>query len=190
MPVEERLPLTRAGELCGELLRREDGLHTTFSARVARGAGVQKLWLCGEGGEPLLLGTLMPLGGGWRLERTVSSRTLRERGLTGALRGEITPGPPPGERWQETACSAPEAPPDAGQGGEVPVTPRDALLARLLAGTRRGRWTADGHRWRLALPWRRGEAFPLVPAFCLARVEGEAVCYYFSAEGEILPPPV
>ena len=73
MPVEERLPLTRAGELCGELLRREDGLHTTFSARVARGAGVQKLWLCGEGGEPLLLGTLMPLGGGWRLERTVSS---------------------------------------------------------------------------------------------------------------------
>ncbi len=157
---------------------------------MARGAGVQKLWLCGEGGEPLLLGTLMPLGGGWRLERTVSSRTLRERGLTGALHGEITSGPLPGEGGQEALCSVPDAPPAAGQGGEAPVAPRDVLLACLLTGARRGRWTANGHCWRLAIPWRRGEAFPLTPAFCLAHVEGETVCYYFSADGEILLPPV
>ncbi len=173
--MEERLPLRRAGVPCGELLRREEGLHAVFTARVPDGTGVQKLWLCGVGGEPLLLGTLMPLGGGWRLERRLSVRALREHGLTGALCGEITPGPPPeGE----------DRPP-----GERPPAVGDTVLAPLLAGAR-GEWRREGGCWRLTLPWRRDGAFPLAPAFCLARLEGEAVCYYFSAAGEILPPPV
>ena len=57
--MEERLPLYEKGVSTGILLRREEGLHTAFSAECSQGQGMRKLWLCGETGERLLLGTLL-----------------------------------------------------------------------------------------------------------------------------------
>ena len=87
--MEERLPLYEKGVSTGILLRREEGLHTAFSAECSQGQGMRKLWLCGETGERLLLGTLLPEEGRWRLRRRLSRSELQRRSLAGAVWGEL-----------------------------------------------------------------------------------------------------
>ena len=79
--MEERLPLYQNGGQAGVLLRREEGLHTVFAADCPGGAGVRKVWLRGEGGASLLLGTLTPENG------RVARSGLERQGLAGAVWG-------------------------------------------------------------------------------------------------------
>lgn len=171
--MEERLPLYQEGASAGVLLRREEGLHTVFAADCPAGEGVRKIWLRGEGGEPLLLGTLLPEGGRWRLTKTIARSNLERRGLTGAVWGEIHAGEPPeaGDGVQPI------------QAGEAPVFPRDPIIAQSLQAERGGRWQRTGKGWRLAYPWQVGQPMPLLPLFCFARVGRGEVVFLLSESG-------
>ena len=166
--MEERLPLYEKGVSTGILLRREEGLHTAFSAECSRGQGMRKLWLCGETGERLLLGTLLPEEGRWRLRRRLSRSELQRRSLAGAVWGELVL-----EGEVQTGPSA----------AVGPVTPRDPVIAQALDKNRSGRWSRWGTEWRLSFPWQIGQPVPLLPLFCFARPEGRELVFLLDETG-------
>lgn len=166
--MEEQLPLYEMGRECGTLVRREDGLRCQFEARCSSGAGVRKVWLHSRSGGRMLLGTLMPEQGQWRLRRQVASSQLRRIGLEGELWGEVCP---PGEGQEPRE--------------QAPVTSTDAVIADALSRWG-GRWRRSGRYWRLSYPWRVGERVPVETLFCFARVEDEEL--YYLLDGSGLPP--
>ncbi|MCD8383895.1 MAG: hypothetical protein LUC39_02920 [Clostridiales bacterium] len=173
----ERLPIYQNGDRAGDLLRREDGLHTVFQADCPGrlGEGVRKVWLCGDGAERMLLGTLAPEGSCWRLTRRLARSGLERAGLTGAVWGEIDPA--------QTGTD-----PEQTQNG-LPIRPRDPVIAAALAAERPGRWQRVGDRWQITYAWQPGQPMPLRPLFCFARVGRGEVSFlltdrgYPSAEG-------
>ena len=65
----------------GVLTAQRQGLRTIFHVRCPKwGEGVYKIWLQGER-EALLLGTLVPEGEVFTLERSISNAMLREKGV-------------------------------------------------------------------------------------------------------------
>lgn len=75
--MEEQLTM-RGG---GTLTLRRDGLRVHMQAeRPSDGRGLYKVWLHGDQGGKLLLGTLAPEGGQLRLRRTVSIEALERAG--------------------------------------------------------------------------------------------------------------
>lgn len=157
--MEERLPLYQNGGQAGVLLRREEGLHTVFTADCPGGEGLRKLWLRSRAGGSLLLGTLEPENGRWRLTRRVARSGLERQGLTGELWGELVAG-----EGQPSSAS-----PGGQRPANPPVVPEDPVIAGALAASLNGRWQREGTAWRLSLPWQVGQPFPLVPLFCFAR---------------------
>lgn len=166
--MEERLPLYQNGAPAGTLLWREEGLHRVFTADCPGGAEVRKLWLRGPGGGGLLLGTLAPEQGRWRLTRRVARSMLERQGLTGQLWGELVTGEP-----------EPAGPGDA----EPPLRARDPVIAAALAAAPRGRWQRAEGGWLLAIPWQVGNPFPLLPLFCFARVGRGEVEFLLGEQG-------
>ena len=70
----------------GVLTAQRQGLRTIFHVHCPKwGEGVYKIWLQGER-EALLLGTLVPEGEVFTLERSISNAMLRERGWSMARR--------------------------------------------------------------------------------------------------------
>lgn len=167
--MEERLPLYDSGGQAGVLLRREEGLHTVFTADCPGGAGVRKVWLRGEGGASLLLGTLAPENGRWRLTRRLARSSLERQGLTGQVWGEIHTGEIQPQQQK--------------QRNRMPIAPRDPVLAGQLAVMTRGRWQREGAAWRLTLSWQVGQPFPLLPLFCFAQVTGGEVSFLLGEQG-------
>lgn len=112
------------------------------------------------------LGLLLPEGGCLRLSRTLFTDSLARAGcwpvtggeavLTHAFPGGPEPSFPPG--WQRI--------PDPSV-----CFPDDPVLARSAGAS--GGWilcrSTDG-RFSLAAPWEPGALFPLLPAFCFAKI--------------------
>ncbi|MCD8382512.1 MAG: hypothetical protein LUC30_06300 [Clostridiales bacterium] len=172
--MEERLPIYQNGVRAGDLLRREEGLHTVFLADCPRGQGegLRKVWLCGDGAERVLLGTLAPEGSRWRLTRRLARSGLERAGLTGDIWGEID--------QTQTGSSQPGAEPPR---NALPVRPCDPVIADALAAERPGRWQRVGDCWQVTYPWQQGQPMPLLPLFCFARVGRGEVTFLLNGRG-------
>lgn len=161
--MEGQLPLYCGGKRVGTVWRREEGLHSVFTARCVGGEGIRKVWLQGEGGGRLLIGTLVPEGGGWRASRRVARKSLEQQGLTGKLRGEVL----------------------AAENREVDLAafPEDAVLEKLCLKERGCRWTAEKGGWRAVFSWQVGQPVPWLPLFCFARPGKGELSFYLDDKG-------
>ena len=154
--VEERLTM-RGG---GSLTLRQDGPRVHMEAeRPADGKGLYKVWLHGEQGGKLLLGTLAPEDGVLRLRRTLSVGALEQAGCWPRFRAEAPLAFPfsgqPAGRWY---CE---------QHPERLVS--DPVLRKQLTGAMLCRREAEG--FSLAAPFRTDRPVCLTALFCLARTE-------------------
>ena len=129
-----QLPIYDGTTQRGILTAKRQGLRTLFHVRCPKwGEGVYKIWLQGER-EALLLGTLVPEGEVFTLERSISNAMLREKGVehcaAAMVVSEGVAEAPPAERtgseWRST------------QGLELPAL--EAGLAREIRGLKGGRW--------------------------------------------------
>ncbi len=144
----------------GTLTLRWEGPRVHMEAEhPPDGRGLYKVWLRGDQGEKLLLGTLIPENGVLRLCRTLSVSALERAGCWPRFRAEAVLSfafdAPLGGRWY---CE---------QHPERMVA--DPLLRERLRGAmlcRRG----DGE-FSLAAPFRTDRPVRLPALFCLSRVE-------------------
>lgn len=151
--MEERLPLYWKGQQAGEVLKREEGLHCVFLVRCLMGEGVRKVWLCGDRGR-LLLGTLIPEGNEWRLQRRVARRELERQGFADRVWGEIVP-------VGETAAGKKEESP--------PVLPvADPVLRCLFRASDGANWRRTEEGWMVTFSWQVGQPVPWLPLVCFA----------------------
>ena len=105
-----QLPIYDGATQRGILTAQRQGLRTIFHVRCPKwGDGVYKIWLQGER-EALLLGTLVPEGEVFTLERSISNAMLREKGVehcaAAMVVSEGVAEAPPAERtgseWRST----------------------------------------------------------------------------------------
>lgn len=154
--MEERLAM-RGG---GELVLRQEGLKVHLTAqRPSDGRGLYKVWLHGDQGGKLLLGTLAPEGGALRLRRTLSVGTLERAGC-----------------WPHFWAEAPLAFSFAAQDGGkwyCEQDPARLMSDPVLKGQIRGSMLCrkDPEGFSLAAPFRTDAPIPLSALFCLAQVE-------------------
>ena len=154
--MEEQLTM-RGG---GTLRLRQDGPRVHMEAeRPSDGKGLYKVWLHGDQGGKLLLGTLAPEGGALRLRRTLSVGTLERAGC-----------------WPQFWAEAPLAFSFAAQnsGRWYCEQHPDRLLADpVLRGQLQGAMLCqkEAEGFSLAAPFRTDRPAPLSALFCLARVE-------------------
>ena len=80
--MEERMKMRGGGTLT---LRREGARVRMEAERSEDGQGLYKVWLHGDQGGKLLLGTLAPEGDALRLSRTMSVGTLERAGFRSAV---------------------------------------------------------------------------------------------------------
>ena len=123
------------------------------------GPGLYRGILCGKNGW-MDLGTLLPEGEGLRLTRTHTIDHLARCGcwpVTGG-RAEL-----------RYAFGAKKFPQGWGEGRDLSRRFSDPILAEAVENTALFRRETDG--FSLAFPWDPKAPFPLVPAFCFARVE-------------------
>lgn len=151
--MERQILLLEGEARRGALLCRDEGCYLlcTVDAAVWEG-GVKKVWLCGEGGGRLLLGTLVPENGRFHLRRRISHSSLRCCGVTPPFRALVNPGPE-GSAWHSLSSLR-------------QVNP--ALLQALRAWPE-GLWRWEEGRLLLRFPWRQGEAVPLMHLFCFGQ---------------------
>ena len=83
--MEQRMEMAGGGTL---LLRQEGPRVRLEAERPADGKGLYKVWLHGDRGGKLLLGTLVPEGGCLRLSRTLSVGELERAGCWPGFRVE------------------------------------------------------------------------------------------------------
>lgn len=166
----ERYPLMYEGTAVGELTAETSGLYVRFCAQgQLPDDGLWCAWAVGESGQ-LRLGVLEPWEEGARLHRRLSGREASAPGRL--VRGELRPA---SERtlpvWKLT--ETPE---------RLVSTP---WISRALKGRTGVYVRQEGTLRYVAIPWGRGEPFPLTPLFCLASVrlvEGrQRVVYCFDA---------
>lgn len=158
----------------GVLTLRQEGPRVHLDAqRPADGRGLYKVWLHGEQGGKLLLGTLAPEGGRLRLCRTLSVGELERAGCWPRFRAEaplaFAFGGQPG--WYCEGCP-----------GRLVA---DSVLKERLQGSMLCRRGPDG--FSLADPFRVDRPVRLAPLICLSRVErwnGQAhLVWDFDREG-------
>lgn len=146
----------------GTLALRQEGPRVYLDARrPSDGRGLYKVWLLGQRGGRLLLGTLTPEGRELRLKRTISVSELERAGcwpVAGAeapLAFAFSNGSTGGERWY---C---EQSPQR--------LTADPILRRQLKNPMLCRKERDG--FLLAAPFRTDGPVALESLFCLARLE-------------------
>ena len=153
--MEERLNM-RGG---GTLALRQEGPRVRLDAeRPSDGRGLYKVWLHGDRGGKLLLGTLAPENGTLRLVRTLSVGELERAGCWPQFWAEAPLAfsfAPRGDRWY---CE---------QHPERLLT--DQVLRGQLRGSMLCRKEEGG--FSLAAPFRTDCPMPLSALFCLARTE-------------------
>lgn len=148
----------------GSLTVREDGPRVRLEAvRPNDRRGLYKVWLWGLSGR-MLLGTMAPEGERLCLCRVLSRRELEGQGCW----------PPTGA---EAVMAFSFAQRETGHEGswiweEDPARLLgDQVLVRS-ARTWGGMWRREeGDGFLLAAPWRTDGEFPMIPLFCLGRVE-------------------
>ena len=154
--MEERFSMEGGGTLT---VRRE-GVHVHMEAeRPADGRGLYKVWLRGDRGGKLLLGTLVPEGDVLRLRRTLSVGTLERSGC-----------------WPQFRAEAPLAFPFSARGGETWYCEQhperlvaDPVLKAQISGAMLCRKEAGG--FSLSAPFGTDRPVRLPSLFCLAGVE-------------------
>jgi hypothetical protein len=148
--MERRLLLLEGDVQRGELLCRDEGCYMLCCVDVPMWeSGVKKVWLCSQGGGRVLLGTLVPEGGRFRLRRRLSHSTLRCCGITRPDRALINPAGPTDD-WQ----------------GLTSLTVRDPELTKGLRKCPQGLWRRQGDTLLLRFPWHQGQEVPLMRLFC------------------------
>lgn len=161
--MEERVPM----EGGGMLTVRQDGVRVHMEAeRPSDGRGLYKVWLRGDQGGKLLLGTLVPEEGALRLRRTLSVGALL------AFSFEA----PSGGKWY---CE---------QHPERLVS--DPVLRQQLSGAMLCR--REGEGFALSAPFAADRPVRLPSLFCLAGVERREgrlyMVWYFNKEGRPVLP--
>ena len=142
----------------GTLSLRQDGPRLHLDAvRPEDGRGLYKVWLTGQGGERVLLGTMAPEGGRLRLSRTLSVSRLQQQGC-----------------WPVEGAEAALAFPFAAtQRWYCEHNPQsliqDPLLREQMKGAMLCRKKGDG--FCLAAPFSPDRPVALTALFCLAQVE-------------------
>lgn len=154
--MEERLAMGGGGTLT----LRQDGLNVRMEAqRPADGRGLYKVWLHGERGGKLLLGTLAPEGGKLRLCRTLSVDALERAGCWPRFRAEAPLAfafdGQPAQGWY---CEQ-----RPGRLVRDPVL-KAALTSPILC-------CRGEQGFSLSVPLRTDRPLPLCTLFCLARTE-------------------
>ena len=144
----------------GVLTLRLDGPRVHMEAeRPEDGQGLYKVWLHGDQGGKLLLGTLVPEGKQLRLRRVLTVSTLERAGCWPQFR----PAAVLAFSFQE----------QEGNGWYCERQPgrlvSDPVLRERLSGSMLCRRGGDG--FSLAAPFRTDSPVLLAPLFCLARVE-------------------
>ena len=145
----------------GTLEVRPEGLRVRFLARRPEdGRGLYKVWLHGDRGGKLLLGTLVPQGGQLVLTRTLSLGELERAGCWPRLRARCDLAFPFAGGREEGGWICEERP-------ERLLA--DPVLRAAVPGPMLCRRGAEG--FSLAAPFRPERPLPLVPLVCLARPE-------------------
>ena len=166
----------------GRLVCRTRGsqVEVTMTLRPSA-SGLYRGILCGKNGR-MDLGTLLPEREGLRLCRTLHVDQLARRGCW-----PITGG------WGELRYpfGSKKFPQGWGERTGLSQLFTDPALAECVEKT--ALWRQDPEGFSLAFPWDPKVPFPLVPAFCFARVEdleGRPWVVYAFREGgwPILPP--
>lgn len=127
------------------------------------GEGLFKAYLAGPSGR-CLLGTLAPEGGRLFLRRTLSIDSLNRQGVWPILRVE-----------EELICSFRERAPE--------IQWEDEVLRRSAGRLPRHTLRREGDGFSLSFPFDPRTPFPLVPAFCFARLEGGRLIFSFQKGG-------
>lgn len=144
----------------GVLTVEQDGPRVRLAAeRPDDGKGLYKVWLRGERGGRLLLGTLAPENGALRLSRTLSLDELERAGCWSAF-------------WAETVLAFSFSKRDSGAWyceREPARLLADPLLKRQVHGSMLCR--RDGADFCLAEPFRTDRPVALEGIICLARLE-------------------
>ena len=145
----------------GTLEVRPEGLRVRFRARRPEdGRGLYKVWLHGDRGGKLLLGTLAPEGGQLALTRTLSLGELERAGCWPQLRARCDLAFPFAGGREEGGWICEERP-------ERLLA--DPVLRAAVPGPMLCRRGAEG--FSLSAPFRPERPLPLVPLVCLARPE-------------------
>ncbi len=154
--MEERMAM-RGG---GTLTLRRDGLRIHMEAeRPADNRGLYKVWLHGDQGGKLLLGTLVPENGRLVLRRTLSVGTLEQAGC-----------------WPQFWAAAPLAFAFAPQNGGTwycEQHPERLVADQVLRGQIKGGMLCKKGEgtFSLAVPFRTDRPLALNALFCLCQVE-------------------
>lgn len=158
-------------------LQREGAWVRIQAQRQDDGRGLYKVWVHGRSGQ-MLLGTLAPEGKQLCLRRRISCGELERCGCWPVTGGQSV-----------LAFSFHR---DAGAREEHPERlVQDAVLRQALRGkSALLRRTEDG--FQLSLLFEVGQPFPLVPLFCLSKlqtVEGQSYAvFFFDREGKSIQP--
>ena len=128
-----------------------------------KGDGLYKAYIVGVNGT-FLLGTMMPENGKLCLQRTLTVDSLKRQGVWPVGKVEcrmIHPFP-----------------------GTAPVIPWvDEILCRSACKLPRHTVRRSGKGFVLSVPFDSRTPFPLVPLFCLSRVEGGRLIFSFLSDG-------
>lgn len=170
-------------------LRESAGKVHVAVQRPGPGQGLYRAYLLGKGGR-LDLGTLLPEGGGLRLQRAYSLDHLRRQGCWPATGGRLELTYAFGQGRPAASPSGPSSIPKGwhlcrrpeGLFGEDPVLSQAAAQAGPCCLCRR-----EAGDFCLAYPWQPQRPFPVPPIFCFAQVkrfQGQPhVTYHFTREG-------
>lgn len=150
--MERRLLLLEGEMQRGELLCTDEGCYVLCSVDVPMwDGGVKKVWLCSESGGRVLLGTLVPEQGRFRLRRRISHSSLRCCGVARPDWAQVNPQGTARE-WHSLDS----------------LSLADRELSGLLKGCPHGLWKREEQRLLLRFPWHPGEAVPMMSLFCFA----------------------
>lgn len=171
--MEERFPMGGGGVLT---LRQEGPRVHMEAERPTDGRGLYKVWLHGDQGGKLLLGTLVPENGVLRLRRTLSVSALERSGCWPRFRAEaplaFSFATPSGEKWY---CE---------QHPERMVS--DPVLKAQISGAMLCRKGEAG--FTLSAPFAVDRPVRLPSLFCLAGVECREgrlyMIWHFNEKGE------
>ena len=170
----ERVVLFCGGQECGSVVLEREGSRIRVSARLSMREGLYRAVLVGQQGEQNL-GVMAPSGGMLTAARQLYVRDVERLGVL--LRGEARPlrgtqSAVTGNNWCKTERL-----------GEL-IT--DEFLKERFSRLAWGYYRRQGQRLLVALPWERGQRFPVTALFCLAtleRIEGCVCVVYCFQQG-------
>lgn len=144
---------------------REEGTKISFSVRRADDhKGLYKVWIAGEKGNQMLLGTLSPEHGMLGISRTFSRTALEQEGCWPVLAGECHmsyPFTPERELQRGEWCWR----------NDVERLFCDSVLKVAAHRTEKALYRRCGDGFQLAIPFEWDRPFPFIPVFCFARIQ-------------------